>query len=71
MARGNSPTNVPVEATKKARNGTVSALKEWYLLLAAMTPAAPTAVPMIPPIDPPLTVALQLVSTTSTIAVHA
>jgi hypothetical protein len=56
------PTKVPVEATRKARNGTVRARKEWYLLLAAMTLAAPIAVPMAPPKDPPLTVALYSVS---------
>lgn len=57
------PMNVPVEATRKARKGTVSARKEWYLLLAAMTPAAPIAVPMAPPIEPPLIVALEAIST--------
>jgi hypothetical protein len=57
------PINVPVEATRKARNGTVSARKEWYLRLAAMTAPAPIAVPMTPPIDPPLIVALRSVST--------
>ena len=57
---GYIPTNVPVDATRKARNGTVSARKEAYRLLAAATPTAPTAVPIRPPIDPPLTVALSL-----------
>lgn len=50
--------NVPVEATRKARNGTVRALKDGYRRLAPATAAAPTAVPMRPPIDPPLMVAL-------------
>lgn len=52
------PTKVPVEATRNALNGTVRARKEAYLLLAAATPTAPIAVPMTPPIDPPLIVAL-------------
>jgi hypothetical protein len=52
------PTNVPVDATRKTRNGNVRALKEGYRRLAPITAAAPIPVPMIPPIDPPLTVAL-------------
>jgi hypothetical protein len=58
MVSENLPINVPVEATRKARNGTVSALNEAYLRLAPTTAAAPIAVPMTPPIDPPFTVAL-------------
>lgn len=52
------PMNVPVEVTRKARKGSVSALKDGYLLLAPMTAAVPIAVPMTPPITPPLTEAL-------------
>jgi hypothetical protein len=52
------PTNEPEEATRKARKGTVRALKLAYLLLAAATPTVPAATPRRPPIDPPLTVAL-------------
>jgi hypothetical protein len=53
-----SPMNVPVDVTRKARKGSVSALKDGYLLLAPMTAAVPIAVPMTPPITPPLTEAL-------------
>lgn len=52
--------NVPVEATRKARKGTVRARKDGYRLLAATTLAAPSPVPMRPPIEPPLIVALHL-----------
>jgi hypothetical protein len=60
------PTKEPEDVTRKARKGTESALKLWYLLLAPTTAAAPTAVPIRPPIVPPLTVALptsQLIPT--------
>jgi hypothetical protein len=50
--------NVPVDVTRKARKGSVSALKDGYLLLAPMTAAVPSAVPMAPPSTPPLTEAL-------------
>lgn len=50
--------NVPVEVTRKARIGSVRALKDGYLRDAPTTAPRPTAVPMSPPIVPPLTVAL-------------
>lgn len=53
------PTKVPEDATRKTRNGSVSARKEGNLVLAPATAAAPIAVPMRPPIDPPLSVALS------------
>jgi hypothetical protein len=52
--------NVPEEATRKARKGTVRARKDGKRLLAPMTTPAPMAVPMAPPMDPPLIVALWL-----------
>lgn len=52
------PAKDPAEAPRKARNGTVRALKLGYLLLARTTAALPTARPPRPPMVPPLTVAL-------------
>lgn len=49
---------VPVDVTRKARKGRVSARNDGYLLLAPITAAAPIAVPTIPPMVPPLTEAL-------------
>lgn len=54
------PTNVPEDVTRKARKGKVSAPKDGYLLLAPTIAAAPIAVPMRPPIVPPLTEALEM-----------
>jgi hypothetical protein len=57
---GYAPVPEPAEATRKARNGTVRALKLGNLRLARATAAPPAASPTMPPTVPPLTVALRL-----------
>lgn len=54
------PVPEPVEATRKARKGTVRALKLAYRRLAPATATPATPRPIRPPIVPPLTVALSL-----------
>ena len=53
-----SPTNVPDDATRNARNGIVSERKLGNLRFAAQTPTPPSAVPTTRPLMPPLRTAL-------------
>ena len=56
---GDVQLNVPTDAIRKTRKGSVRPLMAWYFLLAPQRPAVPTARPPRPPMVPPLTVSLD------------
>lgn len=52
------PEKVPADETRNALKGVVNERTAGYLRMAAKRPTPPAARPMMPPMLPPLTVAL-------------